>query len=432
MSLPLVSEDFVQFVWKFGLFNQQDIELLNGDRVQIINAGTQNFAGGPDFFSAKIYIGKTLWVGNVEIHLSVKNWQQHLHHNDAAYNNVILHVVYFNDNTSIQLKNGREVPTISIGNLIFKNTLLKYKKLLQAEKTFIPCQSFINEVNEFTFTQYYEALLMERFERKVKDIEQDLAYTQGDLDMAFLITLFKYFGAPQNKDAFELLARSFQLNQIIKQNTSVTQLESFLFGLSGLLNGQDAYVIKLENEFEYSKKLFQLQPLCRAEQWSFAGVRPPNFPTVRIAQIAALLHQNIRLFSVLIELENKNEVQKYFKASPSDYWRNHYNFGIESKESSKNISDAFIDKIIINVLVPFLFFYGKYVNEEKYIERAINFLTEIKAENNQIISSFKKLKVPCNSAFDSQSLIELKNNYCQNKKCLDCRIGYNLLKQDNP
>lgn len=431
MKLPLVSEDFVQFVWKFGLFHQQNLMLMNGAKVQIVNAGTQNLAGGPDFFSAKVYIDETLWVGNIEIHLSVKNWQQHQHQNDAAYNNVILHVVYFDEEESILLENGREVPTLSIGKLIFENTLIKYKKLLQTEKNFIPCQAFIEEIDTFTFTQYYEALLFERLERKVKDIEQDLAYTQGDLDMAFLITLFKYFGAPKNKVAFELLSRSFQLNQIIKQNLSVTQLESFLFGLSDLLKGQDAYAVKLENEFEYTSKLFKLKKLCKAEQWNFAGVRPPNFPTVRIAQLAALLHQNIRLFSTLIELNNLNEIKAKFKTDTSAYWKTHYNFGLESKENTKKLSDSFIDKLVINVLAPFLFFYGKYINEEKYIDKAIDFLTEINSESNQIIVGFKALNLPCKSAFESQALIELKKNYCENKKCLDCRIGYSLLKQDN-
>ncbi len=431
MNLPLVSEDFVQFVWKFGLFHQQNLMLMDGSKIQIINAGTQNFASGSDFFSAKVYIDKTLWVGNIEIHLSVKNWQQHQHHNDAAYNNVILHVVYFDEDESVFLENGRAVPTLSIGKLIYKDTLLKYKRLLQTEKTFIPCQAFIKEVDSFTFTQYYEALLFERLERKVKDIEQDLTYTQGDLDMAFLITLFKYFGAPKNKDAFELLARSFQLNQLIKQNLSVTQLESFLFGLSDLLKGQDAYASRLQNEFEYTKKLFQLKVNCKSEQWIYAGTRPPNFPTVRIAQLAALLHKNIRLFSVLIEMKDLKDVRNIFEIETSEYWKKHYNFGVESKLSTKKLSEAFIDKIVINVLAPFLFFYGKYVNEEKYIERAINFLTEIKAESNQIVKGFKSLKVPVITAFESQALIELKNNYCDNKKCLDCRIGYSLLKQDN-
>jgi len=431
MNLPLVSEDFVQFVWKFSLFHQKDLTLISGEKVQLIHPGTQNKVSGPDFFSAKISIEGTLWVGNVEIHLSVQQWKQHHHQDDAAYNNVILHVVYFPPEESIYLENGREVPTLAIGHLIYKNTLLKYKKLLQQEKSFIPCHTFITEVDDFVFISYYEALLMERLERKVGDIEQDLTYTHGDLDMAFLITLFKYFGAPKNKDAFELLARSFQLNQLIKQNLSVTQLESFLFGLAGLLNGQDAYAVKLENEFAYTQKLYKMEVACKHSQWIFSGTRPPNFPTVRIAQLAALLHQNIRLFSTLLEMEDLKKIKKIFDISIQDYWLTHYNFGTASKKSDKKLSEAFKDKLIINVLAPFLFFYGKYVNEEKYIDKALRFLTEIKAESNLIIKGFKKLQVPCNSAADSQALIELKNNYCENKKCLDCRVGFNLLKLDN-
>ena len=428
MNLNKLNEDFVQFVWKFSLFSKKNLVLASGETIQIVYPGTQNLAGGPDFFNAKIYIGETLWVGNVEIHLSIKDWHQHKHAFDAAYNNIILHIVYADEHESIRLQNKRLVPSLSIGKYIFPNTLEKYNQLQEQETQFIPCQRLIKRLDPFTYKEYYEALLFERLERKVLDIENDLYFVQGDMDAAFNLNLFKYFGAPLNKDNFELLARSFSKSQLHKQQVSVIQLESFLFGLADLLQGQDSYAQRLQGEFDYTKKLHKLKKFCKGSQWHFAGVRPQNFPTIRIAQLAALLFKNPRMFSELIEETSLKTIRNQFKLEVSPYWKTHYSFNKESKASLKKLSSNFIDKLLINLIVPMLFFYGKYISDERYIERAIDFLNEIKAEQNQIIKGFLSLQVPCENAFASQALIELKNNYCKPKKCLACRIGYQLLK----
>jgi hypothetical protein len=428
MNLNSLNEDFIQFVWKFSLFSKGNLVLSTGETIQIVYPGTQNFAGGPDFFNAKIYIGETLWVGNVEIHLSIKDWHQHKHAFDAAYNNIILHVIYADENESIRLQNKRLVPSLSIGKLIFPKTLEKYHHIQSQQTQFIPCQNLINKLDPFTYTEYYEALLFERLERKVLDIEKDLYFVQGDMDAAFNLNLFKYFGAPLNKDNFELLARSFSNSQLHKQQVSVIQLESFLFGLADLLQEQDAYAQRLQAEFDYTKNLQKLKKYCKGSQWNFAGVRPPNFPTVRIAQLAALLFKNSRMFSELIEEPSLKLIKNRFKLEVSSYWKTHYAFSKVSKASSKSLSSNFIDKLLINLVVPMLFFYGKYISEDRYKERAIRFLNEIKAENNQIIIGFRSMGAPCDDAFASQALIELKNNYCNSKRCLVCRIGYQLLK----
>jgi hypothetical protein len=429
MNLKRVNEDFVQFVWKFSLFSKENLILPTGERIQIVYPGTQNFNGGPDFFNAKIYIGETLWVGNVEIHLSIKDWHQHQHALDAAYNNIILHVVYAEENEPIKLQNKRHVPSLSICKYIYPKTLEKYEQLQSHESLFIPCQRLIIQVEPFTYTEFYETLLFERLERKVLDIENDLRFVQGDMDAAFNLNLFKYFGAPLNKGNFELLARSFTRSQLHKQQVSIIQLESFLFGLADLLQGQDPYALSLQAEFDYTKSLFKLQNYCKGSQWHFAGVRPQNFPTIRIAQLAALLFKNPRMFTQIIEESSLKTIKNKFELEVSAYWTSHYSFNKVSKASSKRLSSSFIDKLLINLIVPMLFFYGKYIGEERYIERAVRFLNETKAEQNQLIKGFKALSAPCANAFDSQALIELKNSYCIPKKCLSCRIGYQLLKQ---
>lgn len=427
--LPKVSEDFVQYVWKFGLFEKIDLKTHLGEEIEILKQGIQNTNDGPDFINSKIKIGNTIWAGNVEIHLYCKNWDEHRHKENKAYNNVILHVVYYNENVEpILLQNNREVPTISIGHLVYKETLEKYIKLFQSKPSFIPCENLIKDVHNFIISNYLESLLYERLERKVNDIEEDLKYAHGDLDYAFLITLFKYFGAPANKEAFELLARSFTLTQLLKQNLSKQQLESFLFGLAGMLNSNNDYTLKLQNEYEYTKKLFKLKQFCKASQWKYAGVRPQNFPTIRIAQLVALIYEEPRLFSKILEIENIKELKELFEVQTSEFWLTHYSFEKVSKYSLKNLSDAFKEKLIINVVVPFVFFYGKYINEQKYIDKALKFLQDINAEQNSIITKYKNLGFKLKRASQTQAVLTLHKSYCHSKKCLDCRIGYELLK----
>ncbi len=421
-------EDFIQFVWKFQLFHAENCELPSGAKIQVIHPGNQNKAGGPDFFNAKIYIGETLWVGNVEIHHHCKQWKQHKHHLDAAYNNIILHVVIVGNPDEIVLENGRSVETISLENLIYPRTFQQYAKLQTKAKVFIPCQGMIAELDTFDFIQFYEPLLVQRLQRKVKEIEADLSYAGGDIDLAFVQSLFKYFGAPLNKEAFHLLSRSFSFHQLSKQAISVAQLESFLFGLAQLLDDQDAYAKKLQNEFDYTQKLYGLKIYCEPSQWQFAGTRPPNFPTIRIAQLAALLYKKTRMFSDIKEATDLAILKDLFVIEVSSYWKSHYNFGKASKKGTISLSKTFIDKLIINVIVPFLFFYGEYIGEENFKKRALDFLMEIAKENNQIVRSFENLGAPCTNAFDSQALIELKTSYCQQLKCLECRLGFTLLK----
>lgn len=426
-NLPF-KEDFLQFVWKFRLFNAVNLTTYSGEQVEIIHQGQQNTGSGPDFENAKIKIDDTIWVGNVEIHLTNQEWYNHRHQLDKAYNNVILHVVFDGSNEPVVLENSRKAPTILLENRIFDNTLAKYKAMMLQKPQIIPCEKLIDTSESFVFSQYYERLVFERLERKVKDIENDLKFTKGSLDDAFLIALFKYFGAPANKQPFEMLARSFSLHQLIKQATSVKQIEAMLFGLAGFLDGSDDYSRKLENEFEYLKSLYKFDSILDKSHWKFSNVRPPNFPTIRIAQLAALLFSEQRLLNVIIEETDIENIKNRFKANVSEYWQTHYLFGKVSGKKQKPLTEAFVNKILINVVAPFLFFYGNYKADDSFKEKAVDLLMAVDAEENSIVSKLNEIGLPCENAFDSQALIELKTLYCNEKKCLQCRIGYGILK----
>lgn len=424
-----MKEDFVQYVWKFGLFNAINLKTHSGKEVEILHQGYQNFASGPDFTNAKIRIGNQVWAGNVEIHLTQADWNLHKHQEDEAYNNVILHVVYFESNEVVKTKTGRDLETVFLKDIIFSETETKYNYLMKTEKSFVPCEKIV-VVDETLQTSYFDSLLSERLERKIADIENDIELCQGDLDKSFLISLFKYFGAPQNKIPFEVLAKNIDLSKLIKQSVSKESLEALLFGMAGFLQSDIAceYKNKLENEYEYLKQLYQIESPLNQSNWKFAGVRPPNFPTVRLAQLAAVLFKEQRWFSYIQQQENIESIREMLQISTSDYWQSHYNFNNASPITNKKLSDAFIDKIMINVITPFLFYYGKFVQEESYVDRAFEVLLSIKPEVNQITKSWQKIGFSNINAFESQALIELKTNYCDKKRCLDCRIGYKIMK----
>lgn len=423
-----MKEDFVQYVWKFKLFNTIDLRTTSGKSIEIVHFGFQNFASGPDFTQAKIKIDNQLWAGNVEIHIQQNDWNMHKHDEDEAYNNVILHVIYEDSNLEVKTQSDRILETLVLKDNIFKHTESKYNELIKGKKNFVPCQDLV-QIDEILLKTYYESLISERLERKINEIEQDLKIVQGDLDKAFLMSLFKYFGAPQNKVPFEVLASNVQINHLTKCAVSIENLEAYLFGMAGLLQNTstNAYKIKLENEFAYQKQLYQLNSPLALSHWKFAGVRPPSFPTLRIAQLAAVLYKEQRWFSYIQNEESIFNIREKLNVEISTFWKTHYHFESEKKISQNSMSDAFLDKIMINVIVPFLFYYGKFVQDEKYIERALSILMHIKPEQNQITKGWKTIGFIHQNALHSQALIELKNNYCDLKKCLDCRLSYKIL-----
>ncbi|MFT4968299.1 MAG: hypothetical protein ACI9O4_000026 [Chitinophagales bacterium] len=430
MKFKQISEDFVQFVWKFGLFNQSLLQTTTGENIQVVFPGEQNLAGGPDFFKSKVLIDDTLWVGTVEIHLTSKEWKTHKHQADEAYNNLIIHVVYEGKGEAIQLQNERIVPTLIIGHRVLNKTLKSYIHLLDYEEKFIPCKGLISTTDAFLFHHLYQVLSIERLQQKIVEIEQDLFLTQGDLDMAFIRALFKHFGSPLNKGPFEILSRSFSLQQLTKQSHNNLQMESFLFGLANMLHNQDEYAKRLANEFVFSKNLYQLQVHCKASTWKFAGARPTNFPSIRLAQLSALLVKDSRPFTAILGADGLQALYTIFDIELSPYWTAHYAFGKKGKRGTKNLSKSFKDKLVLNVVIPFLFFYGKYTEKEDYLTKSFQLLESIRAEKNTIIKGYRELGFPCKNALESQALIQLMNRYCKPKRCLECKLGFHLLKSE--
>jgi hypothetical protein len=421
-----VTERLLQFLWQFQYFNKSGLATASGEPVQIIFAGQYNTNQGPDFSEAKIKIGSTIWAGNVELHFKTSDWQKHEHHNDQNYRNVILHVVWENDSSG---KNG--IPILELKEKVSKILLLRYESLMNTAG-FIPCANSIQQVPGITWKGWKDRLLAERLTRKSQAVECYLEQSNYHWEETFWWLLARNFGLAVNADAFESIAKSIPLNILSKHKNQIHQLEALLFGQAGLLdeNFIEDYPNMLRNEFQFYNRKYQLSP-SNARVF-FLRMRPVNFPTIRLAQLAVLIQQSAHLFSRIKEAGSVEDVEKWFDVTANDYWHYHYRFDEVSSFRKKKLGAAMIDNIIINTIVPMLFAYGNYHGEEKLKWKAMKWLEDAHAESNTITKGFTHLGVDNKNAFDSQALIELRNEYCSKKRCLDCAIGNAILSNKSP
>lgn len=428
MSTPNnLPEEFLQYIWENKLFLSENLKTSASENVEIIDVGKRNTNSGPDFFNAKIKIDDTIWAGNIEIHKKSSDWQKHNHQTDKAYNSVILHVVENND-LPVKRKNKELIPTIILNYPERLQT--NYQNLLNA-KTWIACQNQFHKVDPVILQLRFNRLMIERLENKTDEILERLEQNKNDWNETFYQMLAKMFGFKVNAVPFELLAKSLPLQILAKNKNNLHQLEALLFGNSGLLNNQllgDDYYLNLRNEYSFFYKKHQLKGI-ESHLWKFMRLRPVNFPTIRISQFAALIHRSHGLFSKIIEIENINNLKELFKVQASEYWHSHYNFNKTSKINSvKELGDNSINTLIINVVIPFLFVFGEKQNKNYLKNRALEFLEKLPPENNSIITNWKNLGIEVHSAFETQALLQLKNIYCEKKKCLNCQIGVKLVK----
>lgn len=421
-----MKEEFLHYIWKYKKFNFVEIVTTEGEGVEILQVGNHNIDSGPDFFSAKLKIGETIWSGNVEIHINSSDWDKHNHQIDDAYNNVILHVVY-NHDKDVFTHNSRKLATLELNNSFDIKLLDKFNEL-NLSNDWIACSNQIKTVDDFVLHNWFDRLLIERLERKSSDIKSILDQNLNNWEDCFLQLLFKYFGFKVNRLPFELLARSFS-SSILSKHPQRDSVEALLFGQAGFLNDniQDEYFVRLKKEYSFLKSKFTLTPIDNSV-WKYLRLRPSNFPTVRIAQLAKLLSVTPRMFSQIVEVKSVKELNQLFNVELDSYWMNHYSFGKESKrKSKKTLGKSAVYGLIINVVSPILFTYGKQKSDENLMNLALELLKELPAENNSVVSKFKDLGIEGKSAFESQALLQLKGNYCSEKKCLNCSIGNYLL-----
>ena len=423
-----MNEDFLQYVWRYKMFSKVDFKTTDNAHLSIIKSGLHNKNAGPDFLNAQLKIDGQTWIGNVEIHLKASDWYLHNHEKDLNYDAVILHVVWEND-VDIYMKNNKPIPTLVLKNFIDETVLNKYKNLFLAPTTWLPCKNAISTVDKFIFNNWKERLFFDRLERKSEEINTLLQEKNNNFEAVLFQLLIKNFGLKVNGNSFLRLAQSVDYSVIKKLSFHANQLAALLFGQAGFLEEEteDDYQKELRKEYDYLKHKFKLNHIPKNE-FSFFRMRPNNFPTIRIAQLVALFHKHQNLFSKLVTIDNLEEFYELFTVVVNPFWQTHYNFDSISKKSPKKITTSFVDLLIINTIIPLQFLYQKSrgeVDEEFFLV----LLKKMKPEKNSIISKFFEIGVSSKNAFDTQALLELKNNYCAPKRCLECAIGNTILKR---
>ncbi len=422
-----MSEDFLQFIWKFQLFDTDNLVCTSGERVKVIRTGSHNHDAGPDFFNAKLQIDGQIWAGNVEVHFNTSDWLKHNHHNDKAYDSVVMHVVANHDDTEIFRTSGS---SIKCAVLHFDKSLEdRYLEIIRSTD-WIPCETKILRVDSFLVKQLLGRMLVERLSKKVEAIELELNRTSNNWEEVFYIYLFRTFGFSINSLPFELLAKALPHKIILKHRNSKLSIEALLFGQAGLLDDikDEEYPLALKREYQFLATKYRLKPMDKSV-WKFLRTRPQNFPTLRIAQLAILLHRHSSMFANVVKCNSFEEFCTLFaEIDLSSYWQTHFTFGKISSTQKRHLGNSALNLLGINLFVPFVFAYGHLNDAYSLKERSLDLLETINSDKNSTVDRWKSLGMPVDSAFYTQALLHLKKEYCDRRRCLDCSIGKKIVE----
>ena len=420
-----MKEEFIHFIWNNKLYKDDSLYTEEGESLQIVHPGRHNTNAGPDFFDARIKIAGTLWAGNIEIHLKASDWNKHGHQSDPAYRNTILHVVAMADIPVIN-DIGSSVPVFVIN---WPKWIEDNYELLIKSHEWIGCASLLYQVDPFRVKFFLNGVMIERLKQKIETISKVLFETKDDWSETFYRMLAKSFGLRENSLPFEMVARSLPQSVLAKHHDSLFQIEALLFGQAGLLGDElfgDDYYIDLRKEYRFLAGKYGLKPV-EGHVWKFMRMHPGNFPTLRLAQFAALIHVSRGLFTAVIESNNLEDLKTLFSVSASAYWDNHYSFNKPSVNRKKVFGEQIFSLIVINVVVPFYFLFGESQNKLFLKDRALEILEQMPPENNSLISRWAGAGVVASNALESQALLQLQHNYCEPRKCLDCTIGHKII-----
>jgi Protein of unknown function (DUF2851) len=421
-------ESFLSYLWQMQYFDKKKLRTVDGDVIEIFNPGTINTNSGPDFANSRVKIGSIDWIGSVEIHTISSEWYNHHHDTDRAYDNVILHLVWQQDKEVFR-KDETILPTLELKGRVDESLIKTYRQLVGSSFS-IPCQRSLAGVSDIIKLSMVEKALMERLERKALDVKALLAQNGNNWEETFYQLLARNFGFKINSDPFFQLAKLLPLKIIQKHSDKQEQIEALLFGQAGFLEASkgDSYYLKLRREHQLLvQKYSLLQNKMSRAQWRFLRLRPANFPSLRLAQLGAVLHSRQSLFSTILGVEDIRSLRNIFTVSPSPYWQDHYQFSKRSKSKVHELGETSIENVIINTVSPVWVAYGRIMDEQKWVDLALSILEQLPAEQNNIIRAWNDAGIVTQSSFDSQGLIELYNNFCQQKNCLNCNIGASLM-----
>ncbi|MBC5993320.1 DUF2851 family protein [Pontibacter cellulosilyticus] len=422
-----MKEDFLHYIWRHQYFEKSEITTTDGEAVQVIRTGYYNTEAGPDFKEAIVKIGEVEWSGSVEVHLKASDWQRHQHHTDGKYEQVVLHVVWDADKP-VYRQDDTLIPVLELQGKVNLHMLNTYQQLQQAIHA-IPCAAFWPTVPEVTKLAMMERALIERLELKGEEVLQAYQSTGNDWEQTAYYTLLRSFGFKTNQLAFEQLTKALPFRVVRQHVASQSQLEALLFGQAGFLTEPaDDYALQLAKEYTFLKQKYKLENM-QPHQWNFLRMRPGNFPTVRLAQLAAVLHKKPSLFATLLELETVKAYEALFRAQVSEYWQQHYMLGRAAKAKQKSMGKSSAHNLVINVVVPLLTAYASHTGNQQFQEKAIALLEGLKEESNKYTRLYEELGWQAKSAADNQAALGLFRFYCEPVNCMQCGIGNKIMKQ---
>ena len=424
-------ENLLHFIWRYKLFDATSLVTQQGEDLRILNFGQYNNNAGSDFEQAKIELGNSIWVGNIEIHVDANDWNLHNHQYDKRYNSTILHVIWTdNQDKLIKRQDGSEIPTLVLAKYVNESLLEKYSTLMKNE-AFIPCQNHLQFVSPLVIKNWLDRVVIERLAFKCIQIEEWLLASQYDWEKVTLVAMARAFGMKVNSEAFEFLIQNIPTNLLYKYANEPLKINAILFGCAGFLEDSvvDEYLDMLRCEFDYLKRIHNLR-IMPSNNWKFMRMRPYNFPTYRLAQFVALFCYHQKWFNWLQTCDPQELYSEFEKIKLHDYWTNHFRFGkVSSLHNVGGFTHEFVNHLLINAFIPVLFAYSQYVNNVDLQSKSLDILAILKSENNNIIRNYKNVGLDASSACDSQALLHLHRFYCSQKKCLDCAIGYSILKR---
>ncbi|GAB4335232.1 MAG: DUF2851 family protein [Flammeovirgaceae bacterium] len=428
----VLDEKILSYIWQYQVFEHQNLKTTEGHLIKVLHVGTKNHHSGADFSQSSLIINGLEWFGDIEIHVKSSDWFLHQHHKNKAYNSVILHVVWENDKNALRTDN-TFIPTLELKKIVDYQIIEKWNNL-ELSTSSIPCASQWEKVESLYKHSMLDKMLLQRLERKSSKIRALLHQTNNDWEKTAYQWFVRHFGFKVNNEAFEQLANSVPLKAIQHHADQILQLEALLFGQSGLLpkrdEAEDSYIEAIYKEYRFLSHKFDIaNKQMQRHQWKFAHLRPANFPTLRIAQLAAFLHQSPRFFSQFLFLNDLDELRKFFQVQVSSYWQHHYHFYKKTDQHTAKLGKQSIDSLIINVVIPLLAAYSTEKNESIFLERCIQFLEKMPAEINNTTKLWAEIGLKIKNAADAQASLELYQDYCQHKKCLDCQIGVRLMRE---
>lgn len=422
-------ETFLQFVWKFQLFQTSALTTVEGDTLVVFNPGYLNSDAGPDYLEAKLLINQIEWHGNIELHVNSSDWTKHNHQLNKAFDNVILHVVWKCD-VSINRTDATNIPTLELRNLVSNDVIIRYEQLVKTNDQYIPCASQFSKIPMLTKLAMLDKMLISRLEQKGKKAKELLISNNNDWEETAYQLLATNFGFKINNEPFLILARIIPYKLLLKHKNSILQIEALLFGGAGFLEDSigDDYYLSIKKEFDFLQKKYLIKPMD-VSNWKFLRLRPANFPTLRISQFAMFIYQSNSIFSFLIELNANSNFKKEFQIVPSKYWQHNYQFNKVSSGKNIRLGDFAIENLLINSVVPLLVLYSKERSKPELMEEAIKILEITSVESNKITKIWSELGLSLKSAYDSQGATEWYNNYCKQKNCLNCNVGVSIIRQ---